>query len=77
MGNSKSRHYGTKVKVSDIEQRNVSGTEIYGMGFTGNAKELRWEIPKVDTMGQRLEFQKPKSVMFGAQKFTVEGLRLG
>ena len=71
MGNSKSRHYGTKVKVSDIEQRDVSGAEIYGIGFTVMAKIVRWGIPKVDPMGQRLEFQISNSVMFRAQKFTV------
>ena len=76
MGDSKIRHYGTKVRVSEIEQRNVSGAEIYGMGFTVRAKSLRWGIPKVDPMGQRLEFQKSNSVIVRAQKFTVWGLRL-
>ena len=71
MGNSKSKHYGTKVKVSDIEQRNVSGAEIYGVGFTVRAKSLRWGIEKIDTMGQRLKSQISNSVMFRAQKFTV------
>ena len=40
--------YGTKVRVSDIEQRNVSGAEIYGVGFTVKAKSSRWGIAKVD-----------------------------
>ena len=57
--------------VSDIEQRNVWGAEIYGRGFTVRVKSLRWGIPKVDPMGQRLEFQISDRVMFRAQKFTV------
>ena len=50
VGGSKRKLYGTKVRVSDsdIEQRNVSGAEIYGIGFTVRAKSLRWEIPKID-----------------------------
>ena len=34
-------------------------------------------ISEIDTMGQRLKFQISLSVTFGAQKFTVKGLRLG
>ena len=71
MGKLKSRLYETKVKVSDIEQRNVSGAETYGVGFTVRAKSLRWGNSKVDPMGQRLEFQISNSVMLRAQKFTV------
>ena len=72
----KNRRYGTKVKVSDIGQRNVWGAKIYGEGFTVRAKSLRWGIPKVDPMGQRLEFQISNSVMLRAQRFTVWGLRV-
>ena len=75
--NLRSRHYGTKVRVSEIEERNVWGAEIYGRGFTVRVKSGRCGISEIDTMGQRLEFQRSKSVMLGAQKFTVEGLWLG
>ena len=56
MGDSKSRPYGTKVRVPNIGQSNVSGAKIYGVGFAVRAKSLRWGIPKVDPMGQRLKF---------------------
>ena len=54
-----------------IERHNASDAEIHGVGFTIRAKSLRWEIPKVNTMGQRLKFQISNSVMLRAQKFTV------
>ena len=77
MWNLRNSNYGTKVNVSDIEKRNVWGAEIYGRWFTVRVKSGRCRISEIDTMGQRLDFQISKSVMFGAQKFTVEGLRLG
>ena len=42
MGDSKSRPYGTKVKVLNIGQSNVSGAEIHGVGFAVRAKIIRW-----------------------------------
>ena len=44
--NFKNKHYGTKAMVSDIEQRNVWGAEIYGRGFTVRVKSGRCGLPK-------------------------------
>ena len=57
MWNFRNRYYGTKVRVLDIEARNVWGVKIYGRGFTVRVKSGRCGISEIDTMKQRLKFQ--------------------